>query len=66
MGIPVAQICSMTLVATMVGSPRVVPSRSVLHPTGDPALDASGERALRRRIVEQALQSLTQGGDHAA
>ena len=66
MGIATVQICSMTQVANMVGSPRVVASRSVLHPTGDPALEAGVERALRRRIVEQALQALAKGDDHAA
>ena len=51
----------MKQVAAMVGSPRIVASRSVLHPTGDPAMDAEGERQLRRRIVGQALTALAGG-----
>lgn len=42
----------------MVGSPRIVTGKSVLHPTGDPSLDESGERALRRRTLESALAAL--------
>lgn len=45
-------------VAAMVGAPRIVAGRSVLHPTGDPALEAAAERQLRRAIVEQALEAL--------
>jgi hypothetical protein len=57
----------MKQVAAMVGSPRIVASRSVLHPTGDPALDAQGEQELRMRIVHQALHALAPEGDgHAA
>lgn len=60
------QICSMKQVAAMVGSPRIVASRSVLHPTGDPAMDAEGERTLRRQIIAKALAALTGGDGHAA
>ncbi len=66
MGIATVQICSMTQVANMVGSPRVVASRSVLHPTGDPALEPAAEQALRRKLVAQALQALAGDGPHAA
>ena len=58
MGIATAQVCSMRQVATMVGSPRIVTGRSVLHPVGDPGLDLAGERALRRRILLAALKAL--------
>lgn len=67
MGLPTVQICSMKQVATTVGSPRIVAGRSVLHPTGDPSLNAAEEHSLRRRIVEEALQALASNGDaHAA
>jgi len=56
----------MKQVAAMVGSPRIVASRSVLHPTGDPAMDAEGERTLRRQIIAQALAALTGGDRYAA
>jgi glycine reductase len=48
-------VCALTLVAESTGSNRIVPGVSVLHPTGNPNLDAAGERALRRALLEQAL-----------
>lgn len=41
-----------------MGVPRIVPGRAVTYLLGDPALPPAEERALRRRIVEQALQAL--------
>jgi len=66
MGIATAQICSMRQVATMVGSPRIVTGKSVLHPTGDPALDLAGERDLRRKILRDALTALASDGTQNA
>jgi glycine/betaine/sarcosine/D-proline reductase family selenoprotein B len=57
-GIPVAQLCTMVNVALGIGSSRVVPSRSVLYPTGDPELDIKGEQRLRRRLLEKALEAV--------
>ena len=62
MGIPAAQVCAMTRVAESAGSRRIVPGVSVLHPTGDPGLDAQGERALRRALLERALEALSRPG----
>ncbi len=56
---PVAQIAALTLVAESTGANRIVPGVSVLHPVGDPALDPAGERALRRAILDRALDALT-------
>ena len=56
----------MRQVATMVGSPRIVTGRSVLHPVGDPGLDLAGERALRRRILLDALRALESDGSRDA
>jgi glycine/betaine/sarcosine/D-proline reductase family selenoprotein B len=64
MGVPIVQVCSMRQVAEMVGSPRIVIGKSVLHPTGDPSLDESGELALRRHILESALAMLA-AGEHS-
>ncbi|MBF6568674.1 MAG: hypothetical protein IVW54_07345 [Candidatus Binataceae bacterium] len=67
MGIATAQICSMKQVAAMVGSPRIVTGRSVLHPTGDPALAPEAEQMLRRGIVADAIRALAADGiPHAA
>jgi glycine reductase len=49
----------MTPVAVMVGANRVVPAAGIIHPLGNAELPAEEERALRRRIVERALQALS-------
>ena len=36
-----------------------MPTRGIPYPTGDPSLDPAGERAWRRRLLEQALAALT-------
>ncbi len=36
-----------------------MPSIAIPHPLGDPSLSADDERALRRRLVERALDALT-------
>ena len=48
----------MTPVAVMVGANRVVPAAGIIHPLGNAELPPEEEKALRRRIVEQALQAL--------
>lgn len=48
----------MTPVAVMVGANRIVPAAGIIHPLGDADLSAEDEKALRRRIVERALQAL--------
>ena len=42
-----------------VGANRIVPAIAIQHPLGNPALDKAEEKALRRRIVEKALNALT-------
>jgi len=42
-----------------VGAPRIVPTRGIPFPTGDPSLDPAAERALRRRLVEKALEAVS-------
>jgi glycine reductase complex component B subunit gamma len=48
----------MTPVAVMVGANRVVPAAGIIHPLGNAELPPGEEKALRRRIVEQALRAL--------
>jgi len=43
----------------MVGANRIVHGVSITHPTGDPSLAVGEEHALRRRVVERALEMLT-------
>ena len=47
----------MTPVAVMVGANRIVPAAGIIHPLGNADLGPEEEKALRRRIVEQALDS---------
>jgi glycine reductase complex component B subunit gamma len=42
-----------------VGAPRIVPTRGIPYPTGDPSLDADRERAWRRRLLERALVAIS-------
>ena len=48
----------MTPVAVMVGANRIVPAAGIIHPLGNAELSPEDEKALRRRIVEKALQAL--------
>ena len=48
----------MTPVAVMVGANRVVPAAGIIHPLGNAELSPDEEKALRKRIVEKALQAL--------
>lgn len=57
-GIPVAHVCTLTPVAMMTGSNRVVAARGIAHPLGDPDLGTNAEKTLRRAIVEKALEAL--------
>ena len=42
-----------------MGAPRIVPTRGIPYPTGDPELDPGAERAWRRRLVEKALEAVS-------
>ena len=41
-----------------MGAPRIVPTRGIPYPTGDPWLPPAEERAWRRRLLERAVESL--------
>ena len=57
-GIPVAHITTMTPIAAMVGSNRIIPGAGVIHPLGDADLNPEDEKVLRRNIVQKALEAL--------
>ncbi len=44
-----------------LGVNRIVPAVGISYPCGDPALSADADIELRRKLVHQALQSLTAG-----
>jgi len=52
-------LCNLTSIAERVGAPRIVPTRGIPYPTGDPSLDPAAERAWRRRLVERALEAVS-------
>ena len=45
-------------IARRVGAPRIVPTRGIQFPTGDPSLSPVEERAWRRRLLETALRAV--------
>jgi glycine reductase len=52
-------LCNLTGIALRVGAPRVVPTRGIPWPTGDPDLAPADERAWRRLLVQHALAALS-------
>ena len=46
-------------IALRVGAPRVVPTRGIPYPAGDPTLDPAEEQAWRRRLLETALVAVS-------
>ncbi len=59
-GLPTAHICTMTPVAEMVGSNRVVAGNGIVHPLGEAGRGPAEERAMRRAILARALEVLAQ------
>lgn len=58
-GIPVVHMCTIVPISKTVGANRILPTVAIPYPLGNPTLNAAGEKALRRRLVERALQALT-------
>ena len=57
-GIPVVQVTSVTPVAKMVGSNRVVQGNGIVHVFGNTDLSPAEEKESRRKLVQQALEAL--------
>ncbi len=57
-GLPTVQITTMTPIALMIGSNRIIPGAGIMHPVGNAELEPSEEKRLRRAIVRQALEAL--------
>ena len=58
-GIPVVHMCTVTPISMTMGANRIVPTIAIPHPLGNPALSHDEEKALRRKLVERALEALT-------
>ena len=52
-------MCTVTPISMTVGANRIVPTIAIPHPLGNPALSHDEEKALRRKLVERALEALT-------
>ena len=53
-----AQICTMTPVAEMVGSHRIVQGSGIVHPLGLASASKEDEQQLRSRILARAVDAL--------
>ena len=60
-GLPTAHVCSIVPISKTVGANRIVPSVAIPHPLGDPKKTPDEEKAIRRRLVEKALEALETG-----
>lgn len=57
--VPVVHVCTVVPISLTVGANRIDPAVAIPHPLGNPQLNHNEEFALRRRIVEKALQALS-------
>ena len=58
-GIPVVHVCTVTPISMTVGANRIVPAIAIPHPLGNPNLSHDEEYALRKKLVNRALEALT-------
>ncbi len=42
-----------------MGAPRIVPTRGIPFPAGDPSLDGDAEKAWRRKLLDRALEAVS-------
>jgi glycine reductase len=57
--VPVVHVCTVVPISLTVGANRIDPAVAIPYPLGNPQLNRSEELALRRGIVEKALQALS-------
>lgn len=57
--VPVVHVCTVVPISLTVGANRIDPAVAIPYPLGNPQLNRNEEFALRRGIVEKALQALT-------
>ena len=58
-GIPTALLCNLVSLAEKVGAPRIVPTRGIPYPAGDPSLSQDDEKEWRRDLVKRALRAVS-------
>jgi len=52
-------MCNLVSIAKRVGAPRILTTRGIPYPAGDPSLDPAEERAWRQRLLARALEIVT-------
>ena len=57
-GIPTVLLCNIVPIALTVGANRIVPTRGIQYPTGDPSLSREQEEAWREHLLMTALKAL--------
>ena len=57
-GIPVVHICTVVPISLTVGANRIVPAVAIPYPLGNPTLEKTEEKKLRRKLVLKALKAL--------
>ena len=58
-GIPAVLITALTPTAKITGANRIVQGVAITNPVGNPRVPGADEKALRREILESALELLT-------
>jgi glycine reductase len=57
-GILTVHICTIVPISKTVGANRIIPAVAIPHPLGDPRKSEGQEKALRRTLVEKALEAM--------
>jgi glycine reductase len=57
-GILTVHICTIVPISKTVGANRIIPAVAIPHPLGDPTKTEEQEKALRRALVEKALEAM--------
>lgn len=57
-GIAVVHVCTIVPISLTVGANRIVPAVAIPYPLGDPARTGEEEKAIRREILDKALEAL--------
>ena len=57
-GILTVHICAIVPISKTVGANRIIPAVAIPHPLGDPTKSEEQEKALRRTLVQKALEAM--------
>jgi betaine reductase len=57
-GILTVHMCTIVPISKTVGANRIIPTVAIPHPLGDPTKSEQQEKALRRTLVEKALEAM--------